>query len=760
MRILLVVHGYPPAAVGGSEIYAEAHARALRRLGDDVLVLAREADPARPEWTLRHETRDGVEIVLVNNTFRASRSFDATYRDHEFRQVASRVVDEFRPNLAHIHHLTGLGTDIVTELRDRKVPTVMTLHDYWLLCHRGQLLDPDLRVCDGPEPDGCARCVGLAGAVGPAGHASASALRSLERHVPNVVTEPMRRVAQRAARVVADPDLAKTEARRRLEHMRAMCARVTHFLAPSETVRQRFVEFGIPDLRISTVELGIDVEPYRGSSRMDAEPIRFGFVGSLMVSKAPHLLLEAFRRLPAGSATLDIYGSHAGYHGDESYTQRVQPLLAGAGVRMHGAVPHERIPDVLSAIDVLVVPSVWPETAGLVIREAFRAGAVVVASRIGAFPEAVTDEVNGLLFPAGDLDELTEALTRLVEDRGLLPVLRRGIPAVRSIDEDVQWTRTLYARLLAAAATPARATTRRDLAAVVLNFQTPDDTVLAVRSLLASRRRLDQIIVVDNGGSGACREALRAVADDVTLVECGTNLGFSGGMNAGLGKALELGADRVLFVNSDVFVPPDCVARLEEALEAGDHVGIAGPVVLSRSSPGTVSTLGMDYRADTGRMRHRGSGEPAADVQLPESAEVDAVSGCLMLVDRDVFAAVGSFEDDFFFGFEDLDLCLRARRAGFATVLAGRAKALHEGGRSIGAESPRRLYFAARNHLLAAQRAAPDLGHLRAGARFASIVSLNLAHAVRSRGAALPIRLAAVVRGTLDYALGRFGSPG
>jgi N-acetylglucosaminyl-diphospho-decaprenol L-rhamnosyltransferase len=136
---------------------------------------------------------------------------------------------------------------------------------------------------------------------------------------------------------------------------------------------------------------------------------------------------------------------------------------------------------------------------------------------------------------------------------------------------------------------------------------------------------------------------------------------------------------------------------------------------------------------------------------------VDAVSGCLMLVRREVFGAIGLFDEDYFFTFEDLDFCLRARRAGFATFLAGTAVAYHEGGRSLGASSPRRFYFAARNHLLLAHRAGPAAGGVARLWRSTSIVLLNLAHAIVSPGGSLAERLAAFARGTRDYTAGRFG---
>src|SRR5207248_7499718 len=132
--ILVVVHGFPPAAQGGAEIYAHAHALALRRcFGDEIVVLTREQDPGRPEYDTRTEHRDGLRIVWVNNTFRNTRSFEETYRNEAIGAVARRLIDDFRPDVAHIHHLTCLSTAIVRSLAKRRIPCVVTLHDYWFI---------------------------------------------------------------------------------------------------------------------------------------------------------------------------------------------------------------------------------------------------------------------------------------------------------------------------------------------------------------------------------------------------------------------------------------------------------------------------------------------------------------------------------------------------------------------------------------------------------------------------------------------------
>jgi GT2 family glycosyltransferase len=758
MRILVVVHGFPPSAQGGSEVYAHAHSKTLSALGDEVLVLTREQDPSRPEYDVRPDDGNGLRILRVNNTFRSTRTFEATYANGAIDAIARRVIDDFRPDAAHVHHLTCLSTGIVHLLAERRIPSILTLHDYWLMCHRGQLLDADYRVCDGPDGTGaCATCMGPAGSAGPLQFLGARAVRAIEAHSPAAPARLVRRTAVDLAGLVSRNAGSVDRERRRTAHMRSVCAEITHFIAPSRCMRDRFVTFGVASERITVADYGFDREPFQqrvarpfeGRDHRGAErpALRLGFLGSLMASKAPHVLLEAIRHLPRASISVDLYGAHTAYHGDDSYRDRLELLLDQPGVRMHGPIAHDSVASALACIDVLVVPSIWPENSPLVIHEAFLGGVPVVGSRIGGIPELVADGRNGLLFNPGDAADLSRVLNRLLTEPNLLEHLRTGIPEVRSIQDDVQMARELYRKPQSVARR-----SRLRLAAIVLNFRTPDDTLLAVKSLLASGRPINDIIVVDNDETENARARLSSVQSQITYVLSGCNLGFSGGMNVGVRMALARGADLVLMVNSDVIVPPDCVERLERCLET-QRAGIAGPVVLSRSEPGWVVSLGISYVARTGRMRHRGVGAQLNDGARIEGGPVDAVSGCLMLIRRDVFDAVGLLDEDFFFSFEEIDFCLKAKRAGFATVLDGTAVAYHEGGRSIGTDTPVRLYFAARNHLLLASRnGSPQ------SLRTLSIIALNLAHAARTNGASLGTRLGAVVRGVRDYLNGRFGA--
>jgi GT2 family glycosyltransferase len=295
----------------------------------------------------------------------------------------------------------------------------------------------------------------------------------------------------------------------------------------------------------------------------------------------------------------------------------------------------------------------------------------------------------------------------------------------------------------------------RNIAAVVLNYRTAAHTIATVQSLQESERRIDCVFVIDNDSGDESCARFKDELDGVTVVSATRNHGFSAGCNLGIREAMTQGAHRVLVLNPDVVVKPDAMARLDEAMTSG--VGIVGPVLLNASHGNVIESAGMTYSTATGRMRHTHAGESPAAVRMLDVTEVPAVSGCAMLIRREVFETIGLFAEDYFYGFEDLEFCLRAKAAGFRTVCATQAVVYHEGAASISRDSPRRLYFAARNHLLLASRVGPQPWPVRV-ARAANIVGLNVAHAVFRSATPVSAGLAAVIRGVRDHMKGKYGA--
>lgn len=757
MRVMLVVHGFPPAAHGGTEVYVRDLALALSAMpGTDVAVLTRHADPERPELAVRRRRVGPVRVFSINNTFQSCATFAESYENPRLLRVAGGLLDEFEPDVVHVQHLTCLSTHLPREAARRGIPVVLTLNDYWLVCHRGQLFDLDGARCEGPFDGGCARCIPAAALAGPRSYAAGRFLRRLP--IPGAARAV--HLAERVVEALRPPATTCGATEERLRHMRHSVDGVSRVLAPSETIAAVFRRFGVPTDRMERCDQGISLAPFEGQRRSPSVPLRVAFAGGLTPSKAPHVLLDAVDLLPPGSIVVDLLGGTAAYHGQQTYADSLTLRMGHPAIRRLGPVPHERMPAVLHDVDVLVVPSVWIENAPFIIREAFAAGAPAVASDLGGMAEMVNDGVDGLLFPPGDAAALAACLRRLIEEPGLLDRLRAGIVKPMSIDADAARLRAMYAEMtpaprgIAPAPAAPKPSVASVLAAVVLNYRTPEQTWLAVRSLQTSYRPPDRILVVDNGSGDGSAAMLREALTRVEIVETGLNLGFAGGCNVGIRSALEAGADHVLLVNSDVVLAPDAIDRLLAAFEADVTLGIVAPLLLSREEPGRIASAGIRYSRTTGRMRQRGSGRTVAALgRAPEA--INGVSGCVMLIRRSVFEAAGLLDEDYFFSFEDIDFCLRAADAGFQSACVLASVAYHEGASTIGRRSSRRVYFATRNHLkLQARVGAPARRAIGA----AAVIGLNAAHAILSPEVRVPSGLSAVARGAWHHFRGRYGS--
>lgn len=756
MRILLVVHGFPPSAGGGTEVYVHDFAVALVACGrDEVFVLTRDADPHRPELSVRRTVQNGVRVVAINNLFQACASYEESYTHPALRAVARDLVAAISPDVVHVQHLTCLSIGLLEDIAARAVPLVMTLNDYWLICHRGQLLDRDGRRCGGPFDGGCAACIPAGMLAGPATYRAGRLARALP--VPGAARAVQ--LAMKATEAATPASRTAAAMARRLRHMREAARHVDLFLAPSRTMTGMFGRFGLDETKLMVCDQGIDLAPFEGLDRKPAATLRLGFAGSFIPSKAPHVLLESAALLPPGSVTIDLIGRGAAYHGDSDYALRLDPWLGHPAIRRLGPIPHERMAAALHDIDVLVVPSVWIENAPFIIREAFAAGAPVVASNLGGMAEMVRDGVDGRLFPPGDTRELAAILGGLAARPQEVERLRAGIRPPMSIDEDAARCRAIYASLARPDArfpvvTPAPAQRAPRVGAVVLNYRTPDQTTLAVRSIQSSFVRPERVFVVDNGSGDGSADALKRSLDGATVIENAANLGFSAGCNVGIRAALDSGAEHVLLVNSDAVLAPDALGRMLEAIAADPSLGIVAPVLLSREEPDRIASAGISFSARTCRMRNRGAGMPVSLLPPGPVHDVDAVSACVMLIRRDVFQRAGDLDAEYFFSFEDIDLCLRARAAGYRTACVQEAFAYHEGGRSIGRRSARRVYFATRNHL----RLSRSAGSGGAAARTALVVGLNVAYVLVSPEAPLVSGLFAVAKGAWHHAIGRYGS--
>jgi len=209
----------------------------------------------------------------------------------------------------------------------------------------------------------------------------------------------------------------------RVQAGRRLLGSVDRLVAPSQHVVTLLEREGVPPGRISHVPYGVPRgEPGR-RDRSGRRPLVLGYIGSIKRHKGLDELCQAVHDLPARlRVRLEIHGDP---ERDAAYGHYLRHRTANEPrIRFMGPFEPRELPDVLRRLDLLLVPSTWPETGPQVALEALAGGVPVLASRIGGLEEVVRPGVHGFLVPPGDPDELGAELRRVAEEPGVLDRLR------------------------------------------------------------------------------------------------------------------------------------------------------------------------------------------------------------------------------------------------------------------------------------------------------------------------------------------------
>ena len=423
MKILYVTSAFLPESRGGTELHAFYLAREMVRMGHEVLVFTRTPDAGGRDYCEARDQVSGIPVHRIEYNFHDAVSFEWIYTNPVIDSVFARVLDDFAPDLVHVHHLTCLSTSMIQVARERGCPLVMTLHDFWMVCPRGQRIDPDLNICAAIDRQKCHACLGqlwphfFSDAPSWGSHSSWPVL---DAEAPAL--------------------LARWD-----EHVRSMLHQVDVLICPSSFHREKMLEFDLPAERMVALPHGLDRELLLRERDRGALVRRIGFIGSVIPTKGVETLLDAFLLLDGEDLELCIYGEAPNFHGDEGYLQRLKDKVPeGRRVDFVGAYNQSELPCILEGIDVLVVPSLWWESFCLTIREGLLSGAIVVAANHGAMAEALEHGRNGLLFRPGDAGDLARQLQNLLDDRELAARLRNCGHGIKGLDRCARETADLY----------------------------------------------------------------------------------------------------------------------------------------------------------------------------------------------------------------------------------------------------------------------------------------------------------------------------
>lgn len=442
MNILQVLHSFLPYSAAGTEVYTYKLSKELSKK-NKINIFFRVNDTKTKEYTVKHSRFDGLDSYAINHTFKLCGSFKDTYTDKIIDNNFSMLLDKLKPDIIHIHHLMFLSCGIASEAKKRGIPIIFTLHDYWLLCYRGQLIDNQLKICKDNSVSGCENCLKNLLKIKKY---SLLFYFLLKRKKALFLLSIFKKLYFLIAKKQTTNGVSNFK-----ESSKRICSEVDLFIAPSHFIKNKFIENGIPQEKIIYSPYGLDKLnfSYVPKKNTDDNILRFGYMGTLLPMKGLDVLISAFEEVKDKDIGLAIYGKLFPYTGFESYPGVLKRMIrSDFRIKLMGGYDNKDVGRILANIDVLVVPSIWLENAPLVIQEAFLARTPVIASRIGGIPELISDGINGLLFNPGDVNDLQEKMHYIINNPEKIDRFREKMPEVKSIEDDAKELEEIYNGLI------------------------------------------------------------------------------------------------------------------------------------------------------------------------------------------------------------------------------------------------------------------------------------------------------------------------
>jgi glycosyltransferase involved in cell wall biosynthesis len=472
MSILMVSSG-PPNTGGGTRIYCGNLSREMTRLGHKVFHFAPNGYDLTMLPRLRKRVLEAFEVVDVINS--PVKAFDllnpvGDIENAKLTKVFEGYLQDCSPDIVHFHDLLGLSSSLIRAAKNKGVTTVVTHSNYWFICPNTYLFNERRENCDGPQ-DGspCVRCVS-----NTLRFYDRSAERAVSRRFRNTVKffvermfgqealNSIRGLVRRASTDKGhDVSLESKGHGKKGNDCPVINPRGYHErfvtnidvlnqycdmnIAVSDEVQGVLINSGLSPSLIKVMPIGTRaaeaISPKRQSG--GGHNLVFGYMGPIIYAKGLHVLIEAFEKLDQRKARLNIHGV-----GDPQYEYELRKISGNLNVKFSGQYKYENINDILSQIDVGVVPPLCRDCGPQVVFEFLAAKIPIIGSNIGGIPDFVQDGVNGLLFEPGDVEALVRLLKKLIENPALIKEMSGRIGKQKTMQEHAVEIEHLYHSLL------------------------------------------------------------------------------------------------------------------------------------------------------------------------------------------------------------------------------------------------------------------------------------------------------------------------
>ncbi|MDX9913043.1 MAG: glycosyltransferase [Candidatus Moranbacteria bacterium] len=443
MKILFVIHQYWPKYQSGSENYTHYIAKAMADNGHDVFVLAVEPG-SNKDYFIERNNDDAMHIIKIHKSLKAFSNFDWNYRDLEYEKIFKEILNEINPEIVHIQHLMYASLGITKIIKEREIPIIYTLHDLWLECLKITKLDHENKVCNNWNKEKCLDCYNTNHLAIKNKYLSKIANFLNNNLKGTIIHKFILSVVRKNKYFFKTGNNGINPVEERFEKMIEMTKDVDLFISPSKFLREEFIKWGIAEDKILYSRNGMNIlnqdilNKDKFIEKKEDGLFNFVFTSQVREHKGIDVLLDAFKILEKNNfnkAKLFIFG---GYDKGSIYGRKFKKrIFSLRNVKYRGSFKNSDINSILKDADYLILPSIWPENAPLVIDEAYLNNVPCIVSNIGGMAERVDNDVNGLHFKVGDANDLVEKIKYVIDNPQLREEFISKIPHVKTIDENV-----------------------------------------------------------------------------------------------------------------------------------------------------------------------------------------------------------------------------------------------------------------------------------------------------------------------------------
>lgn len=239
---------------------------------------------------------------------------------------------------------------------------------------------------------------------------------------------------------------------------------------------------------------------------------------------------------------------------------------------------------------------------------------------------------------------------------------------------------------------------------LILNWNGKKDTI----NCLESVKKIDypdyNIVIIDNGSSDDSVEEIHKKFKDIKIIKNKENLGYAEGNNVGIRYALNNKADYIWILNNDTIVDKNCLTKLIQTAELNKDIGIVGSKIYDYGT-NRIQYLGIkNLFLNLLLFKKIVGGGKEDNGQFDSFTDVDAVAGCSTLIRLEMLKKIGLFDKKLFLYYEEVDLFVRAKKAGYQLKVAPKSHVWHKGSATAKKVSGFVRYYIARNNFIFAKR--------------------------------------------------------